>query len=167
MAWCNLSPSELLMGRKLRTNLPQLGEQFNPKWPDLGWFRKKDQVFKEKQKHNYDRRHRARALSPLPEETEVWIRTGNERLPGKVTSTASSPRSYWVETSDGGQLQRNRAHLNERRREGPKQINQSISSSPSERSTTPTPVVTSMPNRIMTRSRTGTATNPLDRYAPS
>ena len=24
MAWCNLSPSELLMGRKLRTNLPQL-----------------------------------------------------------------------------------------------------------------------------------------------
>ena len=110
MAWCNLSPLELLMGRKLRTNLPQLGEQFNPKWPDLGRFREKDQEFKEKQKYNYDRRHRARALSPLPEETEVWIRTGNERLPSKVTSTASSPRSYWVETSDGGQLQRNRAH---------------------------------------------------------
>ena len=113
---------------------------------------------------NYDRRHRARPLSPPPEETEVWIRTGNERLPGKVTSTAYSPRSYWVETSDGGQLQRNRAHLNVRRRESPKQINQSVSLSPSERSTTPTPVVTSMPNRIITRSRTGTATNPPDRY---
>jgi transposase InsO family protein len=35
LAWCNISPAELLMGRRLRTNLPQLDEQLRPGWPEL------------------------------------------------------------------------------------------------------------------------------------
>ena len=71
MAWCNLSHSELFMGRKLRTNLPQLEEHLSLKWPDLKRFREKDEEFKKKQKYNYDHCHKTRILHPLPEETEV------------------------------------------------------------------------------------------------
>ena len=36
LPWCNLSPSQLLMGRHLRTNLPQVQEHLQPKWTYLG-----------------------------------------------------------------------------------------------------------------------------------
>ncbi len=55
LAWCNISPAELLMGRR---NLPQLEEQLDPRWPDLEHFRNMDHDFKQKQKCNFDRRHR-------------------------------------------------------------------------------------------------------------
>ena len=35
LPWCNLSPSELLMGRRLRTTLPQTTHHLIPKWPYL------------------------------------------------------------------------------------------------------------------------------------
>jgi len=50
-------------------------------------------------------------LRPLPEETEAWVRTGNESLPGKITSAAATPRSYHIEIENGERLQ-NCAHLN-------------------------------------------------------
>ena len=30
--WCALSPAELLMGRTIRTNMPQFKDKFIPKW---------------------------------------------------------------------------------------------------------------------------------------
>ena len=38
--WCNLSPSQLLMGRHLRTTLLQVKEHLQPKWTYLDEFRK-------------------------------------------------------------------------------------------------------------------------------
>ena len=38
LPWCNLTPAELLMGRKLRTNLPQIQELLKPSWPYLEKF---------------------------------------------------------------------------------------------------------------------------------
>ena len=35
MPWCRYSLAELLMGRRLRTQVPQLPEQFIPNWPHL------------------------------------------------------------------------------------------------------------------------------------
>lgn len=32
------SPAELLMGWRLQTSMPQLGEHLSPKWPDLEEF---------------------------------------------------------------------------------------------------------------------------------
>ena len=48
--WCGLSPAELLMGRRLRANIPLLDEQLTPDWKYLGDFRRKNHVFKERQK---------------------------------------------------------------------------------------------------------------------
>lgn len=57
LAWCNLLPAELFMGRCLRTTLPQVDEQLRPQWKYLEAFRKQNNEFKQKQKLAYDRRH--------------------------------------------------------------------------------------------------------------
>ena len=44
--WCNLSPAQLLMGRQLRTTLPQGPDQMNPEWPYLKKFRVQDRELK-------------------------------------------------------------------------------------------------------------------------
>ena len=107
-------------------------------------------------------------LPPLPEDTEVWIKTDNET----VVTAAPTPRSYMVETPGGGQLQRNRAHLNQRpcvtlSRSPPCQTPVSPVTQPSPESTSPPPAVLPTPKRIMTRSRTGKAVGGPDRYEPS
>ena len=38
LQWCGLSPVELLMGRWIRTTLPQVTQHFIPKWPYLKTF---------------------------------------------------------------------------------------------------------------------------------
>ena len=71
--WCGLSPAQLLMGRQLRANLPLTEEQLCPQWPYLGEFRRQNNLFKSKQKRDYDRRHRVRSLPLIPDDSEVWI----------------------------------------------------------------------------------------------
>ena len=39
MPWCALSPAELLMGRRIRTDVPQVKETFVQKWPHIVNFR--------------------------------------------------------------------------------------------------------------------------------
>lgn len=55
LPWCRRSPAELLMGRRIRTRVPQLPEQLEPGWSYLGEFRKENQKFKAKQKRNFDK----------------------------------------------------------------------------------------------------------------
>ena len=152
--WCGLSPAELSMGRRIRSNLPQVENLLVPKWEYLKDFQNKNELFKNQQKENYDRRHRVRALTPLPEKSGVWITQGAEPVPGQVTSKASAPRSYMVETS-AGLLRRNRWHLNPQ----PKRVSQGEA---------PNPQLTTIPtqppdHRIQTRSRTKTPIHPPDR----
>lgn len=109
--WCNLSPAELLMGRCLRANIPILKDQLTPKWEFLNEFRSKNQVFKERQRSDYDCHHGVRTLSSIPPNSEVWITTGNQPDTGTVVSSTDTPRSYTVETPTG-QVRRNRQHLN-------------------------------------------------------
>ena len=52
LPWCDKSPSELLMGRKVRTGIPQTDEHFLPDWSFLSEFRKRDMEYKRKQKEN-------------------------------------------------------------------------------------------------------------------
>ena len=58
--WCGYSPAELLMGRTIRSDLPQPQEKFPPKWPYLADFRAQNQMFKRKQKRDFDRRHKVK-----------------------------------------------------------------------------------------------------------
>ena len=49
LPWCKRSPAELLMGRRIRTRVPQLPELLKPGWSYLEEFRKQNQKFKAKQ----------------------------------------------------------------------------------------------------------------------
>ena len=108
-----LSPAELLMGRKIRTDIPQLQKVFIPDWTYLKYFKEVDKLQKEKQKRNFDRRHRVRPLPTLPTDTQVWVDTPNGQIPGRVIEQSQEPRSYRVEVPSG-EVRRNRVQLRSR-----------------------------------------------------
>ena len=113
LPWCRLSPAELLMGRRLRTDVPQVSNLLIPDWPHLQGFEEKDRKYKQQQKEQYDNRHRVRPLTPLPNDTDVWVNVQGRDVPGRVNSSYSTPRSYIIETPTG-QVRRNRSHINRR-----------------------------------------------------
>lgn len=145
LPWCGLSPAQLLMGRHIRSNIPQRTTEFIPDWSHLEEFRVQDNKQKQKQKANYDNRHGVRPLPDIPNNTAVWVTSDNaRRLSGHVASQADTPRSYLVQTPSG-EIRRNRSHL----------IVQPHSDSP------PSQIQTRSP--IMTRSRTGATICPPER----
>ena len=105
---CGSSPAELLMGRQLRSRVPTSNILRPHREPSE--FRAANKKLKERQRRNYNRRHRARSLPPLTPGTKVWV--DNEQ--GIVVGTANSPRSYVVRTDQGKLRRRNRRHLRER-----------------------------------------------------
>ena len=145
LPWCNLSPAELLMGRKIRTDLPQTSETLTPLWPYLDQFREVNKAFKEKQKKDFDRRHQVRELPELPDNIEVWITTHGRPVSGTVLNPAPEPRSYIVQAPSGN-IRRNHSHLN---------------IVPGPETSTAQPDQSRDP--IQTRSRTGATVNPPDR----
>ncbi|KAL6482216.1 hypothetical protein MHYP_G00102960 [Metynnis hypsauchen] len=105
---CGYSPAQLLMGRQLRTTIPQLPANLRPRWPNIRGLRKAETRAKEKQQRNYNLRHRARNLPPLQAGQNVWL--AKERKSGTVVQQATTPRSYIIDT-DEGQVRRNRTHV--------------------------------------------------------
>jgi hypothetical protein len=101
LPWCDLSPAELSMGRRIRTTIPQTNKQLVPQWNFLEAFYEKNKQFKESQKVHFDRRHRAREPSPIPDDAEVWITSEGQPIQGRVLSQADTPRSYVVDTPTG------------------------------------------------------------------
>ena len=152
LPWCDLSPAELLMGRRMQNTLRQTKEQLIPSWGYLPDFRKKDRERKLEQKHNYDTRHQTRDLPLIPDDSQVWIQSGSQPQPGRVVSSAGSPRSYIVATPSS-EVRHNRQHLGVI----PPSGEQALSSKESERVPAPT--------RIMARSQTGTVIKPPERFA--
>ena len=153
LPWCNLSPAELLMGRRLRTTLPILRENLDPQWTYLESFKESNQKFKERQKRDYDQRHR---VPDLPEDTNVWVSTRNTKTTGTVLEKADTPRSYVVETPTGS-LRRNRRHLSVQ----PESEENVSAHAATPSTTTANPELQHSP--IMTRSRTGTVLHPPER----
>nr|XP_055037759.1 uncharacterized protein K02A2.6-like [Misgurnus anguillicaudatus] len=103
------SPAQLLMGRRIRTPVPVSPEQLQPQWPDLDKFREKDTALKLQQEQTFNRRHRTHTLPSFQPGQHVWIKPTSTK--GTVVNTATTPRSYVVETPDGRRLRRNRSHL--------------------------------------------------------
>ena len=113
--WCGRSPAELLMGRLLRTDLPQSKSQLIPQWPYLKWpylksFQQQEQKFKGQQEIKYNERHCTRSLPPISNDEHVWVKTYPEQQSGTVMKPADTPRSYVVKTNSGP-VRRNRQHL--------------------------------------------------------
>lgn len=101
------SPSQLLMGRILRTTVPTTRAQREPCIPDLSLVRSRDKTNKARQKKNFDSHHGARELSPLLPGDQVWV--PQRECEGEVQEEVT-PRSYTVETEDGS-VRRNRRDL--------------------------------------------------------
>nr|XP_039271229.1 uncharacterized protein K02A2.6-like [Styela clava] len=70
------SPSELLMGRKLRTKLPVYSSELIPKWPNMDELQNKELGDKMKQKMHFDKRHRAQNMEKLQIGDHAWIKDG-------------------------------------------------------------------------------------------
>lgn len=102
------SPAELLFGRKLRTKVPTPKEQLIPKWPDFKCYKENQQRVKEKQRKNFNEKHRAKELQELDVGTEVWV--VNLKQYGTVVQRLEEPRSYMVNVN-GTLYRRNRIHL--------------------------------------------------------
>ena len=147
LPWCSLSPAELLMGRRIKTDVPQTKELLIPNWPHLANFAEKDREFKERQKNDYDRRHRARPLPSLPNDSDVWVNTQRNQVSGQIVSTAATPRSYIIDVPTG-RVRRNRAHI----------IPQTTTPNDAE-----PPSDDTEGNRIVTHSRSGVSVRPPDR----
>ncbi|KAI4888494.1 hypothetical protein NFI96_032849 [Prochilodus magdalenae] len=95
---CGYSPVQLLMGRQLRTTIPQLPTYLHPRWPNIRGLRKADMRAKENQQRNYNLRHRARHLQPLQAGQKVWL--AKEKKSGTVIQQATTPRSYIIDTDE-------------------------------------------------------------------
>lgn len=109
-----VSPAELLMGRKIKTTLPILEANLQPKWPDLDTVRERDSTEKELQALYYNRRHGARPLPALRPGDIVSTKLDHEKgwtTPAVVSGACSTPRSYIINTQKGTVLRRNRRHL--------------------------------------------------------
>ena len=158
LPWCNLSPAELLMGRKLRTLLPLIDKQLIPQWNYLPEFKSANQQFKDKQKRDYDRRHRTTEMSPIPEDSEVWVTSGQEAIRGRVVTPAPAPRSYLIDTPSGI-IRRNQQHL----RIVPN-VPELSGTENHQQPTDPQTNGIARSSAMMTRSRTGTAIVPPQRY---
>ena len=163
LPWCNLSPSKLLMGRQLRSNLPLMNKNLIPDWTYLEKFKKMDKEFKGKQKRNYDRHHQVKTLPHIPENTSVWVTTEGKRIPGQVVTRTEEPRSYLVETP-GGVLRRNRHHLNPVPEDCSNPDSEPLHTRDQDNSATDQgQLQQSPPHVIMTRTCTGTVIRPPDR----
>ena len=141
---CGKSPAEHLMGRKIRSTLPQTTYSLVSQWLYLEEFKHANEMFKDKKKANYDRRHRVRDLPEIPENTDVGVTNGHHTT-DKIVSTANTPQCYIIQTPSG-EIWRNRSQLNN------------------------IPCATETPTKtarncspIFTRSRTGTAVIPPNR----
>ena len=110
-----------------------------------------NEKFKQRQKRDFDRHHGVREQSVIPEDTPVWITSGENPVPGQIVSQAVNPRFYIVGTQYG-QLCRNQQHIN---------VNRSAEATTKSTMTRNTPGESRSP--IMTRLRTGTAIRPPNR----
>ena len=103
------SPTELLMGRRLRNIVPMFQSQLTPDWPDLERLNKHETCSKIKQQEYYNSRHRAQPLPPIASGTEVQFTTNN-RNPGVVLKETETPRQYIVQ-APSAVICRNHRHL--------------------------------------------------------
>ena len=106
------SPAELSMGRPLRTTVPTLKFNLQPKVLNRDLVVESHEKAQQTCKRHYDRRHGARSLPELFPGNNVNIKLDGEKsvAPGVVEGQANTPRSYIVKTNKGS-IRRNRKHL--------------------------------------------------------
>ena len=160
------SPSELCLGRKLRTPLPTLSENLVPKTVDPNLVKAHDKAMKVKMKHYYDRRHGAKSLIPLNKGDMVRVKLPGDKRWGEKQSVIQKQgeRSYIVNGS-GSQLRRNRKHLQKVPQTSPNENQTNIPDSPVDNHPTPCVMPENVPDSqpLEKVSRFGRVLKPLQK----
>ena len=106
------SPAELAMGRKIRTIIPTLPSNLEPKIIRRSDFQGKEEERKRYNEKYFNRRHGSRNMSTLEPGTKVLQKLDHERQWGNPATVIKkvAPRSYLIQTSRGT-IRRNRKHL--------------------------------------------------------
>lgn len=99
-------PSELMMGRKFKTQLPMLPKKLEVQ--NSQQVVNKENQQKSKQEQHYNKRHKTSELSTLKKGDKVWVT--DIRQYGIIEEKLDHPRSYIVETPQN-KYRRNRWHL--------------------------------------------------------
>ena len=103
------SLAELLMGRQLRTNMPVLPSKLLPAVPNSDIIRQKELLYKDRMKTSFDRRHGTLNFPSLDIGDHVYV---PDTAKSAVIVDGAGPRSYNIQTPDGGVIRRNRRALN-------------------------------------------------------
>ena len=135
------SPAELLMGRKIKSTIPIIPRHLIPKLPNQELFKEKEEVYRSKQKKNFDNRHKAQQLKHLPSGATVYITDMD--CTGTVIRPSKKPRSYLVDTPTTV-VRRNRVQL--------RNIPIDTNEKQDEQQTVPSLNISSRPRRIKTLS---------------
>ena len=148
-----ISPSEALMGRRLRTRMPVLPETLQPQLISAENFKRSDERAKEQYKYHYDRRHGARPLQALRPGEPVLMKTkDNEHWGNRGRISLADPNHgrYQVETPTGTVV-RNRIHLQRAPHDPPHQdVNLPMPpSSPMRQQPSPEPSPQNTPTRML------------------
>lgn len=103
------SPAELLLGRKIQSNIPTRSQHQSPHKDEIY---KRLQTRQNDQKRYFDEKHPTN-LPPIQKGQDVRVQnqeTGRWEK-GRILSKRPEPRSYEVQTSSGHTLRRNRRHI--------------------------------------------------------
>ena len=73
------------MGRRLQSTLPIVSDELKPRQASNELLRQKERDYKQRQKLNYDRRHRATNLEQLEPNDNVYVK--DRRIWGNVSKT--------------------------------------------------------------------------------
>ncbi|XP_068671618.1 uncharacterized protein [Montipora foliosa] len=148
------SPAQLLMSRNLRTTVPVHSCKLKPEVIEPERL-SKDSELKQRQKENYDSRHRVHDLPPLTAGDQVYL---PQMKTDATVRREYGERSYIVSTPNG-QMRRNKRHLNSLPKDLATEVPQS-SSRPGMRAVVVAPVPSDLEN-VTTRS--GRAVRPPQR----
>ena len=120
-----LSPAQLLMGRRLRNGLPMMDSLLQPANVNQKDVSKYLTKMKEDQKKHHDR-HASSELKELQPGMKVRMQPWTdfrEWKPATVVRHHHTPRSYVVQADDGRNYRRNRQHLRVCPAPGPRSLN--------------------------------------------
>ena len=109
----DLSPAQLLMGRRLRNKLPMMEGLLQPASNNQQEISRYLDKTKESQKKYHDR-HASKDMEELQPGTKVRMQPWTKSKvwkPATVVKHHHTPRSYVVEAEDGRKYRRNRRHL--------------------------------------------------------
>ena len=132
----NLSPAQLLMGRRLKSPLPTKVELLKPQRSQE--IQQHFQKRKKRVKFYYDQ-HSEKELPPLTPGDKVSMHHENEWIQAIVVNKHHTPRSYIVQTANGKFYRRNRRHLRMRVSQAKNKETDATQIAQPQKATLPTP----------------------------